>query len=184
MELLAPSPELLPSYVAALGNGWVFDDFWFGGTAAQLELAERDPQAMLARLMDGDHSGEVLALPNGNTAPRLPGRIRWMWDGSFAGSINVRWQPGTTELPPHALGHIGYGTVPDRRGRGYASAALALALPVVWEQGLPFADLVTAQANAASQRVIERNGGVFVESFEHPSDSTAGTMLRWRITRD
>jgi predicted acetyltransferase len=40
-----------------------------------------------------------------------------MWDGDFAGAINLRWQPGTAELPPHCLGHIGYGVVPWKRGR-------------------------------------------------------------------
>ena len=52
-----------------------------------------------------------------------------MWDGEFCGSIGFRWQPGTSTLPPYVLGHIGYAVVPWKRGRGYATQALALLLP-------------------------------------------------------
>jgi len=41
-----------------------------------------------------------------------------MWDDEFAGSIGFRWQPGTSALPPHCLGHIGYAVVPWKQGRG------------------------------------------------------------------
>jgi predicted acetyltransferase len=41
-----------------------------------------------------------------------------MWDGEFCGSIGLRWLPGTEELPPHCLGHIGYAVVPWKRRLG------------------------------------------------------------------
>ena len=47
-------------------------------------------------------------LPDGSFVPRIPGITRWMWDGQVCGSINFRWQVGSTELPPNCLGHIGY----------------------------------------------------------------------------
>jgi predicted acetyltransferase len=52
-----------------------------------------------------------VALPDGTMVPRLPGFWRWLWDGEFCGSIQFRWQPGTPDLPPTCLGHIGYSVV-------------------------------------------------------------------------
>ena len=46
-------------------------------------------------------------LPDGSLVPRLPVITRWMWDGQLCGSIYFRPQMGSTELPPHCLGHIG-----------------------------------------------------------------------------
>lgn len=180
---MTPSAGLLPSYIQALETGWAFDAFWFGSTAAALRLARHDPERFLEVLTVGAGPSPTLTLPDGQVVPRLPSQVRWMWDGAFAGSINLRWQEGTVDLPPHVLGHIGYGTVADRRSRGYATAALAAMLPLAWAQGLPFVDLVTSVANTASQGVITRNGGVRVDAFDHPTDPDGGRMIRWRIPR-
>ncbi|WP_227753687.1 MULTISPECIES: GNAT family N-acetyltransferase [Ramlibacter] len=88
-----------------------------------------------------------------------------MWDGEFCGNIDLRWQIGTTELPPHFHGHIGFGVVPWKRGLGYAKSALAQLLPEAASLGLPFVDLTTDPHNFASQRVIVANGGVLVEQL-------------------
>ena len=85
-----------------------------------------------------------------------------MWDGEFAGSIGFRWRPGTTDLPPYCLGHIGYGVVPWKQRRGYATRALANLLPLAKQEGLPFVAITTDTHNVPSQRVILANGGVFV----------------------
>lgn len=42
---------------------------------------------------------------------RLPSFLRLIWDGEFYGSIGLRWQQGTTELPLHCLGRIGNAVV-------------------------------------------------------------------------
>jgi len=47
--------------------------------------------------------------------PRLPGRVLWVWDGEFCGVINLRFVPGTLDLPPHVSGHAGYAIVPWKR---------------------------------------------------------------------
>src|SRR5690348_5565018 len=75
---------------------------------------------------------------------------RWLWDGSFCGSIGFRWQPGTPDLPMHVLGRIDYAVVAWKRGRGYAPRALALLLPALRATGLPFVELITDPENAAS----------------------------------
>jgi predicted acetyltransferase len=88
-----------------------------------------------------------------------------MWDGTFCGSISLRWQDGTDALPPHVLGHIGYAVVPWKQGRGYASEALRLVLVEATRIGIRRLEITTDPDNIASQRVIEKNGGRYVESF-------------------
>ena len=104
-------------------------------------------------------------LPDGSTVRRLPGFNLWMWDGEFCGRIGFRWQPGTEDLPAHCLGHIGYTVVPWKRRLSYATRALGAILPDAWAEGLRYVEITTDPDNVASQRVIERNGGVLVDEF-------------------
>src|SRR6478672_8120959 len=104
-----------------------------------------------------------------------------MLDTEFCGSISIRWQPGTAELPPHCLGHIGYAVVPWKRGRGYATLALGLLLPDARLEGLPYVEITTDETNVASRKVIEANGGRLVERFDKPKDYGGAPSLRYRI---
>jgi predicted acetyltransferase len=132
-------------------------------------------------MVDREAKGPPITLPDGSLAPRIPGYRRWMWDGEFCGSIGFRWVPGTSSLPPHVLGHIGYAVVPWKRGRGYASRALALLLPEARAEGLDFVELTCDVANAASRRVIEKNGGVLVERFTLSPAYGSREEFRFRI---
>ena len=71
--------------------------------------------------------------------------------------------------------------VPWRRRRGYATRALALALPLLAAEGLPWCEAVTDASNTASQRVIAANGGVLVAEFTLPRAFGGGPALRWRL---
>ena len=184
MNLVSPTAEHLPSYRAALARGWSPDNLRPQAGAEELARVDADPAAFLSRMVDREAKGPPLVLPDGTTAARLPGYRRWMWDGEFCGTIGFRWQPGTTALPPYCLGHIGYGVVPWKRGRGYATRALALLLDEIRAErleGLDFVELTTEVGNAASRRVIEANGGVLVEEFEKPPSLGGGPELRFSV---
>ena len=116
-------------------------------------------------LDDREAKAGPITLPDGSQVARLPGYRRWIWDDGFCGSIGFRWQPGTEALPPHCLGHIGYAVVPWKRGRGYASRALAMLLPEARKEGLDYVELTTDLDNLPSQKVITNNGGVLVKRF-------------------
>ncbi len=182
LRLVRPTLEYLPGYVAALKRGWSPDNER-GAAAAVDELGkiEKDACAFVEGLTDRDASGPPIVLPDGTTAQRIPGYRLWLWDGEFCGSISLRWQPGTPSLPPHVLGHIGYGVVPWKTGRGYAKLALKMMLERAREEGLPYVELTTDPDNIASQRVIEANGGVFVERFRKPPQYGEKNGLRFRI---
>lgn len=182
MHLVRPAREHLARYVAALERGWSADNVR-GAVAAreELEWIQRDADAFLASLEDLQAKGDPIKLPDGSMVARIPGFRRWMWDGDFCGSIGFRWQPGTTELPPHCLGHIGYAVVPWKQGKGYATAALRLLLPEARAVGLPFVEITTDPENIASQRVIEAVGGALYEKFIKPPQYGSKPGLRYRV---
>ena len=182
MDLVRPESGHLASYAAALRSGWSPDTMRPATAADQLASLQDDPVAFLASMDDPQGRGPRVTLPDGSVVPRLPGLRRWMWDGEFCGSIGLRWQPGTTDLPPHCLGHIGYAVVSWKRNRGYATQALGDLLPLAREQALPFVELTTQPDNVASQRVILANGGVLVGEFIEPAAYGGDTGLLYRIS--
>lgn len=182
MDLVWPDAQYLPGYVHALQLGWSPDNLRPQQRAAEdLARIERDPEAFVREQVDREATGPPITLPDNSTVPRLPGYSLWMWDGEFCGSIGLRWQPGTTELPPYCLGHAGYSVVPWKRRRGYATRALRLLLPRARAEGLAHIDLTTDADNLASRRVIEANGGYLVERFHKPKAHGGAETLRFRI---
>ena len=182
MRLVVPAPEHLDGYADALRRGWSPETERPEAAAEMLAALEADPAAFLAGQDDPDGAGPPIVLPDGSTVPRLPGLNRWMWDDDgFAGSIGLRWQPGTSALPPTCLGHIGYAVVPWKQRRGYATAALRDLLPLAREVGLPSVDVTTDPQNTASQRVVLANGGRLVGEQPLPPEHGAGVVLLFRI---
>ena len=181
-RLVWPTLENLASYAAALARGWSPDNIR-GAAAAreQLEKIAADPDAFVRSLVDREAKGDPIVLKDGTTVRRLPGYQKWIWDGEFCGIVGVRWEPGTEALPPTCLGHIGYAVVPWKRRRGYATAALAEMLREFAVEGLRYAEVTTDPGNIASKRVIEANGGVFVEEFIKPASLGGTRGLRYRI---
>lgn len=167
--LVTPAMWYLPAYADALRRGWSPDETRDQTRLDELQRIAEDPLEFLASLEDRE------------AKDGLPGFRHWMWDGEFAGSIGFRWQPGTADLPPTCLGHIGYGVAPWKRGRGYATAALGLLLAEARKEGLPYVELTTDVENVPSQRVILGNGGTFVERFDRGPAYGNSDGLRYRI---
>jgi predicted acetyltransferase len=181
MHLVRPTVEHLPGFLDALARGW---DWTRGpGRTADAEIARinADPERFLALMDDRDAAGGPVEVAPEVFVPRLPSITRWMWDGEFAGQISLRWQPGTPELPPTCLGHIGYGVVPWKRRRGYATEALRQMLPLAAAEGLPYVEITCDADNIASRRVIEANGAGPAQPFEKLPLHGGGMGLRFRI---
>ena len=181
VTLVWPTVERLPQYIAALQHGWSPDTLRAEAAQEELEHIARDAAAFLAEQVDREGAGPPVTLPDGTKAARLPGFRRWIWDGEFAGVIGFRWKPGTEELPPHVLGHIGFSVVPWKRQRGYATRALGLLLADVKQEGLRYVELTTKRENVASQRVIAANHGQLIERFTTPGEYGEREALRFRI---
>ena len=180
--LVQPSLEYLRDYAAALERGWSPDNVREQAAAReQLAAIDHDPIAFLDGLDDPEAKGPRITLPDGSTVPRLPGVVRWMWDGEFCGSIGFRWQPGTSALPLHVLGHIGFGVVPWKRQLGYATRALALMIQEAARRDLRHVELTADPQNTASHRVILANGGVLIERFRKAAAYGGSEALRFRI---
>ena len=83
----------------------------------------------------------------------------------------------------HVPGHIGYGVVPWKQRRGYATQAVRDLLPYVWEEGLAYVLITADVVNQSSRRVIEANGGRLVDEFEKPDFLGGAESVRYRIDR-
>lgn len=181
LQLVWPAEQYLSGYVKALEAGWSPDNLRPEAAIEHLAQIEEDPARFLTEQVDREAKGPLIILPSGRQVRRLPGYARWMWDGEFCGSISFRWQPGTAELPPYCLGHIGYAVVPWKRNLGYATRALKLLLPDIKDEGLPYVELVADADNVASQRVIEANGGKLIERFRKSAEYGGAESLRYRV---
>jgi predicted acetyltransferase len=180
--LLRPTHSELPAYLDALTRGWAPDNVRPEEAAReQIEAIALDPDGFLAIHDDPEVAAGPIPLPDGGFIQRLPSLTRWIWDGGFCGLINLRWAKGTSELPDHVLGHVGYTIVPWRSREGHATRALALLLPQARAVGLDWIDLVPAPDNAPSIRVIEANGGKMLGRFRKPASYGDGEALRYRI---
>lgn len=177
LELIEPRLELLPQLLDCMRRSTPRNEVDAHMTAKEIEEIEHDPHAYL-RGLEGEGT---LEFPNGTVVPRLPSITRWMWDGELAGGINFRWQPGTVDLPPTCLGHIGYEVFEWKRQRGYATEALRQMLDIVRPLGLPYVVLTTDTDNEFSQKVIRANGGLLIEQFDKRPEHGGGSAFTWQI---
>jgi predicted acetyltransferase len=152
IQLVQPAERYRESFLCGLrefrheGLSW-----WLGG---ELETAEHDFAAFVAtKLADSNRGAEMV----------VPKTHLWAVMGEqFVGRISIHHD--LNDALRLEGGHIGYDTVPSFRGRGVATEMLRLALPLARALGLAEVLLTCDDTNAASIRVIERNGGALRET--------------------
>jgi predicted acetyltransferase len=167
IQIISPNMDLLPSYLAALERNWTSNaDSDAEGASRLVARIKRDPEAFLASLSNLQGKGSPITLEDGSSVPRIPFVRHWIWDGEYAGDINLRWQPGTSELPSYVLGHVGYAVVPWKRGADYASIAIRLLMPVARGLNLDWLDISMDAANIASRRTAEKAGATLIKTFD------------------
>lgn len=79
-------------------------------------------------------------------------------NGILVGRASIRHQ--LNEFLFNIGGHIGYGVRPDYRGKGYAKEILKQSLDYLCRLGVTKALITCGDANIASMKVIESQGGV------------------------
>lgn len=100
----------------------------------------------------------------------------WMVEGGeVVGSISLRHRLNDHLL--HAGGHIGYSVRPSAQRRGLATWAVRQVLAYARERGIDRILITCDDANTASARTIERNGGV----LEDVRDTELGRTRRYWI---
>jgi len=149
LKLIAPTAALEESYRSYVAEARAVDDPlvpWVLGFDAD------DFPAMLARLSDAA-DGEGLC------ENLVPHTTYWTVDaaGEIVGVVNLRHRLNDFLL--REGGHIGYSIRPSLRGRGLGGRQLALALEAAGRRGLAKVLVICQADNAASSRVIEKNGG-------------------------
>ena len=90
--------------------------------------------------------------------PALSGTVQWMVE---AGGEPVGWVRFTVTDRENGVGEVGYTIGERHRGRGYATAAVRKVLTVAFAAtgaDVERVEAVAAVGNAASRRVLERNG--------------------------
>lgn len=80
--------------------------------------------------------------------------------GNIIGAIRVRH--GVNDYIKNVIGHIGYETLPKARGNGVATAMLNWVKDNVIEG---IAIVTCNESNVASQKVIEKCGGKYINSY-------------------
>lgn len=162
-SLRLPQTDLLPSYAAALAEGFVADG---GGLPPE--------EGLLAHLTSLNDPETPVRLPDGSVTRKVPGTHFWLAIGdTFIGTVNCRYV-----LTPYLRrrgGHVGYAVRPGLRGRGFATRGLALALAHMRGRGFERVLLTCRPDNTPSRRAIERAGGVLED--EAP-DAASGELVR------
>ena len=162
-RLVDPTTRVRTSFLAAVAEFRTDRDFpvpWF--------VTAIPPRALTDESQFADYVMRLVAERREET-PRPAGFVPmttlwWVDDGRFLGRLAIRHR--LTPALQRAGGHIGYDVRPTARRRGHARAMLAAALPITKTLGIDEALLTCDETNVASRRVIESNGGRYLDTIE------------------
>ncbi|HEY1014560.1 MAG TPA: GNAT family N-acetyltransferase [Herpetosiphonaceae bacterium] len=147
LELIEPSERYAASYLAGMA------ELQAEGRHTGLDLAQvaaEFPRYLAELRLRADQR----RLPPEKVAESVWWAVA---DGAWAGRVSFRHE--LNERLARFGGHVGYEIRPSARRRGYGAAALALALERIRPLGYRRVLLTCDEANQASRRIIERNGG-------------------------
>ena len=168
-ELILPVTRLQPSFLAAMAE-YIAEG---RGAPSDKSNVERDIRifgdkwaevAEFGRFVDSVRAQELDDTPRPDTY--VPTTTLWWVDGDeYLGRLTIRHR-----LAPGRIGerngHIGYDVRPSARRKGHATAMLAAAVPWAARVGLTRALITCDAVNEPSRRVIEANGGIFVDRLD------------------
>lgn len=98
-------------------------------------------------------------------------------NNEIVGAIGIRWKQVPVLMTFGGL--IGYSIRPSQRGNGYASDMLKLALNKFKSTNMEKILITCKDFNIASKKVIEKNGGIFENTYINDNDGY--TYLRYWI---
>ncbi len=75
-------------------------------------------------------------------------------------------------------GHLGYGVLPEFRGRGFGSACLQRGLEITTSLGIKSTLVTCDEDNAISRHIVEKAGGRYESSYTGP-DVTVPVRRYW-----
>ncbi|WP_203138037.1 GNAT family N-acetyltransferase [Microbacterium sp. JZ31] len=150
-ELVAPHPRFHRSFLESHAE-------WAGATQDGAGIDDEDDV-----ITPAGFERYTTSLVAAEKSPRRPGRVtdtyRWVVEGDeYLGAVSFRHE--LTDYLLNFAGHVGYGIRPSARGRGLATWALARTADLARRRRYPRILVVCHDRNAASARVIEKNGGV------------------------
>ena len=156
----------------------------FASMVEEYRRAAEDLYQNIPELGRGDFAAYVQRLhDNARELNLKPGYVAWstFWlvrDGRRILGVS-RLRHRLSEGLLTSGGHIGYDIRPSERGKGYGTTILALTLAQAGQLGIRRALVTCLADNAASARIIQKNGGVLQDEIF--SEQMGGQLKRYWI---
>lgn len=172
--------EYRESYLEALSEG-----FRVGANKPLSAYAVAEAKIRPDHFFDGlANPSRIVTLPNGEKVETPPSTILWWVDEhTFIGALQI-YHSLTGAMVAAYGGHISYGIRPSRRNQGHAKRMLSASLPVAAKFGIERVMLCVRSSNMASRRVIEANGGLFMDEVPISYDVEPDILRRYIIPID
>ena len=158
VRLVLPSIKYARAYLKAYKEFAKIGEITALGVHVQLNKLD-DFKIYLKRSRD---NRKGINLPKG----RVPSTTYWAMVGNrVVGRVDIRHKlnKGLRVIG----GHIGYTVVPTERQKGYGTQMLALALKHTKKLGIKNVLVTCDDANTASKKIIESNGGKLINKVKH-----------------